>query len=104
MPEGRCKDVMERELSRHRVTLDACYIDRYEVTNALFERFARATSHRTTAESEGSGLAGKEKDGKWQRIKVDGATWRAPNGPGTSAGSDHPVVQVSWLDASAYCK
>jgi formylglycine-generating enzyme required for sulfatase activity len=102
--EGTCKDWTERELPRHRVTLDAFYIDSYEVTNALFERFVRAASHRTTAESEGWGRAWKEKDGKWQWIKVDGATWRAPNGPGTSAGSDHPVVQVSWLDASAYCQ
>jgi formylglycine-generating enzyme required for sulfatase activity len=104
LAEGTCKDWMERELPRHRVTLDAFYIDRYEVTNALFERFVRATSHRTTAESEGSGWAYQQKDGKWQWSKVDGATWQAPNGPGTSAGFDHPVVQVSWPDASAYCK
>jgi formylglycine-generating enzyme required for sulfatase activity len=98
-----CKP-LERELPRHRVTLDGFYIDRYETTNALFERFARATGHRTTAESAGSGWASQQKDGKWQLLQVSGATWRAPNGPGTAAGSDHPVVQVSWLDADAYCK
>jgi formylglycine-generating enzyme required for sulfatase activity len=39
---------------------------------------------------------------KW----VPGASWRHPEGPGSSiAGKDnHPVVQVSWDDAVAYAK
>src|SRR6185503_4771848 len=32
------------------------------------------------------------------------ASWRAPNGPGTGAPPDHPVVQISWDDAQAYCR
>jgi formylglycine-generating enzyme required for sulfatase activity len=99
-----CKGWFERELPRHRVVLDAFYIDRHEVTNALFERFVTATGHRTTAEREGHGQAWQQKDGKWQWVKVDGASWRAPNGPGSSAQPNHPVVQVSWYDAEGYCK
>jgi formylglycine-generating enzyme required for sulfatase activity len=38
-------DYNTRELPRHRVLLDAFYIDRFEVTNALFEQFVRATRH-----------------------------------------------------------
>lgn len=41
---------------------------------------------------------------EWWR-RVDGATWREPNGPGTGLEAwhpDHPVVQVSWNDATAY--
>ena len=102
--EATCKTFHDREALRHRVHLDAFYMDRFEVTNALFERFVRSTSHRTTAEREGSGRAYQQKDGKWQWVTVDGATWRSPNGPGTSAPSDHPVVQVSWDDAQAYCR
>jgi sulfatase modifying factor 1 len=37
---------------------------------------------------------------------VAGANWRQPEGPGSSLEGrwDHPVVHVSWNDASAYCK
>ncbi len=39
---------------------------------------------------------------KW----VEGADWRHPEGPGStiSGKENHPVVQVSWDDANAYCK
>ena len=100
--EDACKRIFEVEQPRHRVVLDAFHIDRYELTNALFERFVRATSYRTTAEREGSGYV-------WQNrlVKVDGAEWRKPKGPGLwgpSAPANHPVLQVSWHDADAYCK
>ncbi|MVW79103.1 formylglycine-generating enzyme family protein [Bordetella sp. 02P26C-1] len=41
----------------------------------------------------------------WWRY-IPGANWRQPQGPGSSiAGKgDHPVVQVSYVDASAYAK
>jgi formylglycine-generating enzyme required for sulfatase activity len=74
------------------------------MTNALFERFAPASGHRTTAEREGNGRAYQPKDGKWQWVTVEGAEWRRPSGPGTSAEGNHPVVQVSWHDADAYCR
>ena len=87
------------EKPRHRVYLDAFYIDKYEVTNARFQQFVQATGHRTQAEREGSGYTG-DKSGL-----VDGANWRAPRGPGSSiAGLEqHPVVSVSQEDAKAYC-
>jgi formylglycine-generating enzyme required for sulfatase activity len=102
--EAQCKQWQEPELPRHQVTLDAFYIDRYEVANALFERFVKATGHRTTAEREGWGFAWRQQDGKWQWLKTDGASWRSPSGSGSSAPADHPVVQVSWEDATAYCR
>jgi formylglycine-generating enzyme required for sulfatase activity len=75
------------EIPRHRVYLDAFYIDKYEVTNAHFQQFVQATGHRTQAEL------------------VNGANWRAPRGPGSSITGleQHPVVQVSQEDAKAYC-
>lgn len=102
--EFSCRLWLEREVPQHRVALDAFYIDQYEVTSALFEKFVRATGHRTTAESEGDGWVYQAKDRKWQWTKVNGSSWRNPDGPGTSSESTHPVVQVSWHDADAYCK
>jgi formylglycine-generating enzyme required for sulfatase activity/uncharacterized caspase-like protein len=101
--EASCRTWMDREAPRHRVYLDGYYIDRYEVTNERFERFVRATGHRTTAQRQGEGWAYQQKDGPWQWLKVSGASWRTPAGPGTTAAADHPVVQVSWDDARAYC-
>jgi len=101
---GPSVEQCEREAPRHRVHLDAYYIDRYEITNALFERFVRATNHRTSAEQEGDAGVSLQKDGQWEWAKVPGATWRTPSGPGTKAPPDHPVVNVSWEDAQAYCR
>lgn len=37
-------------------------------------------------------------------LAVEGARWRAPEGPGSTitTRADHPVVHVSWADAAAY--
>ena len=42
--------------------------------------------------------------GRW--IKVPGADWRHRSGPASDpiGLDDHPVVQVSWRDASAFCR
>jgi sulfatase modifying factor 1 len=85
----------------HRVTLKAFVIDRHEVTNAEFAEFVRQTGHVTDAERAGVGW---HWEGTWR--EVPGADWRHPRGPGSSIeGLDrHPVVQVSWNDATAYCR
>jgi sulfatase modifying factor 1 len=78
------------------------YISRYPVTNAEFETFVKATGHVTTAEKEGKG--GVWLGDKWDWVK--GADWRHPRGPdsGITGKDTHPVVQVSWDDALAYCQ
>jgi sulfatase modifying factor 1 len=44
-----------------------------------------------------------EKQGAWRAVK--GVNWRHPLGPdGTTDISDHPVTQVSWYDADAFCR
>jgi formylglycine-generating enzyme required for sulfatase activity len=92
------------ELPRRRVTLDAFYLDRFEVTNALFEKFVKATGHRTWAERQGeSRVWGWGKSGL-QPANIANASWRSPTGPVSVAEPNHPVVHVSWNDAAAYCR
>jgi len=100
-----CRTNVETVSPAHRVVLDPFYLDRYEVPNALFDRFVKATSHKTRAEREGYGWGWQPVGAGWEWVKIEGGDWRKPNGPGnSSANENHPVVQVSWHDAMAYCK
>lgn len=88
------------------------------VTNASFAAFVKETGYVTDAERFGWSyvfemLAGPEAcsaafatmaGASWW-VAVHGADWRHPDGPGSEIGSrsSHPVVHVSWHDASAYC-
>lgn len=92
------------EHPRHRVALSAFYLDKYEVTNRLFQQFVQQTSYRTTSDQEGKAwaftAAGKPEE-------VRGAHWWKPEGGETvfdSNRGEHPVVSVSWEDAQAYCR
>ena len=92
-------------------------IGRYAVTNAEWAAFVGATDHRSDAERFGwsfvfggllpddfpptRGVVGAP----WWR-QVDGADWAHPEGPrsGIDDRQDHPVVHVSWHDATAYAR
>lgn len=99
------------------VRVDGFRIAPHAVTNTDFGRFVDATGHVSEAERFGwsfvfaSFLPGHlRKDAPrpdqtpWW-CGVQGATWDAPEGPGSSieGREDHPVVHVSWNDAIAYC-
>ena len=89
------------EAPKHRVELDGFWMYRHEVTVAQFAKFVEATGHKTDAEKEGrGGLHDPEQNRKYRR----GLSWRHPFEKGTRAAPDHPVVQVSWDDAQAYCR
>ena len=73
----------------------------FEVTNARFAVFVAETGHVTDPERRGFGYVWP---GRW--TKVPGADWRHRSGPASNpiGLDDHPVVQVSWNDARAFCR
>ena len=82
------------------VTVAAFQLMRFEVTNAQFAAFVAETGHVTDPELRGFGYVWP---GRW--VKVPGADWRHRSGPASNpiGLDDHPVVQVSWSDASSFC-
>jgi formylglycine-generating enzyme required for sulfatase activity len=118
----------------HDVEVDGFFMDVHAVTNARFRAFVEATGYVTVAErapdsaaimrqlSPGASPPPREllvpgaltfvpKTGtvdlrdwsQWWRF-TPGASWRHPDGPGSSIDGkdDHPVVQVAWEDAVAF--
>ncbi len=112
----------------HRVFVDGFWMDRTEVTNEQFAEFARATGYITVAEQkptreqyptapEENLVAGSivftppsqpvplDSHFRWWNY-IKGADWRHPAGPDTElkGKEKHPVVQIAYDDALAYCK
>jgi formylglycine-generating enzyme len=83
--------LFEPEMPRHSVTIESFYMDKYLVTNAQFKRFV-------------------DQNPQWQpqNIREDFHNgnylkqWNARGYPPEKA--DHPVVNVSWYAAAAYCQ
>ena len=84
------------------VAVDSFYMDIHPVTVGQFREFIDQTSYTTSAESFGNSLVFDQKLGEWKFVK--GANWLYPRGPKNELALDkHPVTQVSWYDAIAYC-
>jgi formylglycine-generating enzyme required for sulfatase activity len=96
------EDGMPFEAPVHTVEISSFLIDEHEVTVAEFEQFITATGYKTEAERFGWSAVFDLKTGEWTRS--DGADWRHPEGPGSSAQPSEPVCQISWNDANEYAK
>ena len=111
----------------HPALVLAFWMDTHELTNAEFAKFVEATHYLTVAEIAPSreefpdALPGKLVSGalvftgtkgpvalqdytQWWEYRP-GANWRHPEGPATNLSNkdNHPVVQVTYGDAAAYC-
>lgn len=99
----------------HEVSLEAFWIDKFEVSNRDFAKFIEATGHITQPEkgegglvfaSPNESLAISLNPEKWWNL-IASANWRHPNGSDGELAQinneNHPVVQVSFDEALAYC-
>ncbi|NJL13201.1 MAG: formylglycine-generating enzyme family protein [Microscillaceae bacterium] len=78
------------------------YLDIHPVTVAAFQTFVNATGYQTEAERRGDAAVFDVALGIWKLVK--GANWQYPQGPQAApALPNHPLTQVSWYDAQAYC-
>lgn len=86
----------------HTVRISGFYLSKYEVTVEEFKQFIDATGYQTDADkSEGSNIW----NGKvWE--KKSGVNWKNDAEGKLRPGFEykHPVIHVSWNDATAYCK
>ena len=90
------------------VHVDAFYIDKHEVTNAQFEAFIQADGYNTRKywTKEGWDFIQKERffyiyPGR-EFYRIDKPLGFGKNSVSTAP--DHPVIGVSWYEASAYAK
>lgn len=77
----------------HSVILDAFWIDQTEVTNLMFASFLNEWGNRR--EGSAALLDVEDEDA---RIHFVATSWRAD-----PLYEDHPVVEVTWYGANAYC-
>ncbi|HYG75681.1 MAG TPA: formylglycine-generating enzyme family protein [Planctomycetota bacterium] len=112
----------------HKVTVDGFWMDKTEVTNEQFEQFVKETGYLTIAERKpdpkdfpgvpedklvaGAIVFSPPKEAialddhtQWWQY-VPGASWRQPEGPGSSikGREKFPVVHICWYDAEAFAK
>jgi formylglycine-generating enzyme required for sulfatase activity/tRNA A-37 threonylcarbamoyl transferase component Bud32 len=77
------------------------WLSRYEVTRGQFRLFVDETGYKTDA--------ARDKEGEGGQAYIGGRPVRDPRfdwsvDPGFKQTDDHPVVNVSWNDAQAFCK
>ena len=87
---------------QHRVRLQAFWLDTTPVSNRQFEQFVEQTAYETEAERRGSSLIFDRNLSEWR--EVVGVNWRHPDDPDSSlvGKENHPVVHITWQDASTY--
>ncbi len=93
------KQFIPAERPVHRVRISKPFLmGQAEVARGQFRKFVAAASYQTEGERDGEGGWGDDGKGWSQKPEY---TWL---NPGFDQTDDHPVVNVSWNDAVAFCQ
>lgn len=96
---GASTRVSERPIHSVQLT-NRILMARFEVTVRQFRNFVEDTGYKTDAEQSGKG--GKHLPAPYSELlESPEYVWSSP---GFEQSEDHPVVQVSWNDARAFCE
>jgi formylglycine-generating enzyme len=83
-------DLFRDEVPKHQITLDSYFIDQFPVTNAQFKKFTDSNP-----EWQPDHINHNLDNGNYLRHWSDPAAFKEK--------ADHPVVNVNWYAAVAYC-
>ena len=84
----------EDEKSQRSVYVDAFWIDRTEVTNAMVAKFLTESGNQIQG-----GETWLDADDPAVRIHYENGQWKA-----IEEYKDHPAVEITWFGAQAYCQ
>jgi formylglycine-generating enzyme len=91
----------DKDEIQHEVTISKpFYMGVTHVTVDQFAAFAKDSGYKTDAEKAGKSLCFHIRDGNFYAAWIDGCSWR---NPGFEQTGGHPVVEISWNDAQAFC-
>lgn len=97
--------LIQAETPQHTVTINSFYLDQHEVTNLEFQKFIRTNPEWSNGRT-GSGPGSPRGQPAWvggsDRVSNYLKDWDGDNFPKGKA--RHPVVNVSWYAAVAYCQ
>jgi formylglycine-generating enzyme required for sulfatase activity len=100
--EQRRIDELVDETPLHKVRITRpFYMGAHEVTIGQYKKFMDDAGYKTEAERDGTGGWGYNRERNDFEGRKPEYSWR---NPGFKQADDHPIVNVTWTDAVAFCQ